>query len=158
VRFEERLDECLRALRRLLDRPGFGIGPTTVGAELGLCLIDDKGRALPKNQAVRAETADPRVGLEIARFNLELNLTPAPLAGRPFAAFASELGQALGIVRRAAAWHDGRIVMVGILPTLRPQDLRLAALSDAARYRALNNGIPRPRQGPVRIPSDGVEP
>ena len=48
------------------------------------------------------------VVLEIDRFNLELNLTPAPLAGRPFAAMASELDQALGIVRRAAAWHGGR--------------------------------------------------
>ena len=102
VRFEERLEQCLVALGRLLDRPGFGTGPPTVGAELELCLIDGKGRALPKNQEVRAETADPRVVLEVDRFNLELNLTPAPLAGRPFAAFAAELGQTLGIARRAA--------------------------------------------------------
>ena len=54
--------------------------------------------------------------LEIDRFNLELNLPPAPLAGRPFAAMASELDQALGIVRRAAAWHGGRVVMVGNPP------------------------------------------
>jgi nitrate/nitrite transporter NarK len=38
------------------------------------------------------------VVLEIDRFNLELNLTPAPLAGRPFTAMASELDQALGSV------------------------------------------------------------
>ena len=50
---------------------------------------------------------------------------------------ASELGQALEIVGRAAAWHGGRVAMVGILPTLRPGDLELAALSDAPRYRAL---------------------
>ena len=158
VRFEERLEQCLVALRRLLDRPGFGTGPTTVGAELELCLIDDKGRALPKNQEVRAETADPRVVLEVDRFNLELNLTPAPLAGRPFAALAAELDQALGIVRRAAAWHGGRVVMVGILPTLRPEDLQLAALSDAPRYRALNNGLRRLRQEPFRIRIDGADP
>src|SRR4029450_3899466 len=85
---------------QLLDRPGFGTGPTTVGAELELCLVDDQGRALPRNQEVRAETADPRVGLESDRVNLELSLTPAPLAERPFAAMASELEQALGIVRR----------------------------------------------------------
>jgi gamma-glutamyl:cysteine ligase YbdK (ATP-grasp superfamily) len=158
VRFEERLEQCLVALRRLLDRPGFGTGPTTVGAELELCLIDDKGRALSRNQEVRAETADPRVVLEVDRFNLELNLTPAPLAGRPFAAFAAELGQALGIVRRAAAWHGGRLVMVGILPTLRPEDLQLAALSDAPRYRALNNGLRRLRQEPFRVRIAGADP
>ena len=140
-RFEERLDECLLAMGRLLERPGFGTGPTTLGAELELFLVDSQGRALPLNQVVRAEAADPRVVLEIDRFNLELNLTPAPLQGRPFAAFASELDQALSIVRRAAAWHGGRIVMVGILPTLRVEDLELAAISDAVRYRALNNGI-----------------
>ena len=107
---------------------------------------------------VRAETADPRVVLEVDRFNLELNLTPAPLAGRPFAAMASELDQALGLVRRAAARHGGRMVMVGILPTLRAEELRLAALSDAARYRALNNGIRRLRQEPFRIRIDGADP
>src|SRR5215207_2955094 len=113
LRFEQRLEECLLALERLLERPGFGTGPTTVGAELELFLVDGQGRALPLNQAVRDEAADPRVVLEIDRFNLELNLTPAPLAGQPFAAFASELDQALSIMRRAAAWHGGRIVMVG---------------------------------------------
>jgi hypothetical protein len=157
-RFGRRLDECLVTLGRLLGRPGFGVDPTTVGAELELFLVDGQGRALPRNQAVRAETADPRVVLEIDRFNLELNLTPAPLAGRPFAALGSELDQALGLVRRAAAWHEGRVVMVGILPTLRVGDNRLAALSDAARYRALNNGIRRLRHEPLRIRIDGADP
>ena len=157
-RFERRLDDCLTALERLLARPGFGTGPATVGAELELFLVDDRGRPLPRNTEVRAETADPRVVLEIDRFNLELNLTPAPLAGRPFAAMASELDQALGLVRRAAAWHGGRVVMVGILPTLVPGDLRLAALSDAPRYRALNNGLRRLRQEPFRIRIAGADP
>jgi gamma-glutamyl:cysteine ligase YbdK (ATP-grasp superfamily) len=156
--FERRLEECLAALGRLLERPGFGTGPATVGAELELFLVDAQGRALPRNQEVRAETADPRVVLEIDRFNLELNLTPAPLAGRPFAAMASELEQALGIVRRAAAWHGGRVVMVGILPTLRTGDLQLAALSDAPRYRALNHGLRRLRQEPFRIRIAGADP
>jgi gamma-glutamyl:cysteine ligase YbdK (ATP-grasp superfamily) len=157
-RFEQRLEECLQALERLLERPAFGAGPVTVGAELELCLVDGQGRALPRNQEVRAETADPRVVLEIDRFNLELNLTPGPLAGRPFAAMASELDQALGIVHRAAAWHGGRVAMVGILPTLQPEDLRLAALSDAPRYRALNNGLRRLRQEPFRVRIHGADP
>jgi hypothetical protein len=157
-RFERRLDDCLTALERLLERPGFGTGPATVGAELELFLVDGRGRPLPRNQEVRAETADPRVVLEIDRFNLELNLTPAPLAGRPFAAMASELDQALGIVGRAAAWHGGRVVMIGILPTLHRDDLRLAALSDAPRYRALNNGLRRLRQEPFRIRIAGADP
>jgi gamma-glutamyl:cysteine ligase YbdK (ATP-grasp superfamily) len=157
-RFERRLDECLLALGRLLERPHFGVGSATVGAELELFLVDAQGNALPLNQVVRADAADPRVVLEIDRFNLELNLTPAPLQGRPFAAFASGLDQALDIVRRAAAWHGGRVAMVGILPTLRAGDLQLAALSDAARYRALNNGLRRLRQEPFRVRISGADP
>src|SRR5512132_1364705 len=139
--FQRRLDESLLALERLLRRPGFGTGPPTVGAELELFLVDSGGRALPINQAVRAEAADPRVVLEVDRFNLELNLTPAPLAGRPFAAFAAELDQALGVVRRSAARLGGRTLLDAIPLTLRAEVLHLAASTDAARYRALNAGI-----------------
>ena len=81
-RFERRLDDCLTALGRLLERPGFGTGPATAGAELELFLVDGQGRPLSRNQEVRAGTTDPRVVLEIDRLNLELNLTPAP-PGRP---------------------------------------------------------------------------
>ena len=144
------------AMGRLLERPGFGTGPTTLGAELELFLVDSQGRALP--QAVRAEAADPRVVLEIDRFNLELNLTPAPLQGRPGPHSPASSTRRSSIVRRAAAWHGGRIVMVGILPTLRVEDLELAAISDAVRYRALNNGIRRLRQEPFQVRIDGADP
>lgn len=45
-RFAERLGECLSALGKLLDRPGFGSGPATVGAELELFLLDGAARPL----------------------------------------------------------------------------------------------------------------
>jgi hypothetical protein len=157
-RFEERLDQCLLALGRLLERPGFGTGATTVGAELELFLIDRQARALPLNQTVRAEAADPRLVLEVDRFNLELNLTPALLAGHPFSAFGAELEEALAVVRRAAARHGGRVALAGILPTLRPEHLQLAALSDAPRFRALDSGIRRLRHEPFLIRIDGADP
>src|SRR5260370_25195794 len=101
-RFTERLEECLSALGQLLERPGFGAGPATVGAELELFLIDGAARPLPHNQAIRAMAADPRVTVELNRFNLELNASPAPLAGRPFAALGCELKLLLDRVADAA--------------------------------------------------------
>ena len=82
TRFAERLEECLSTLGQLLVQPGFGAGPATVGAELELFLIDGAARPLPANQAIQAAVADPRVGVELDRFNLELNATPVLLAGR----------------------------------------------------------------------------
>ena len=82
ARFRDRLEECLAALGQLLEQPGFGTGPATVGAEAELFLVDGSARPLPRNQAVQSALADARVTLELNRFNLELNASPVLLAGR----------------------------------------------------------------------------
>jgi hypothetical protein len=158
VRFRQRLEQSLRTLRELLERPGFGVGPTTLGAELELFLIDDAARPRPHNQAVRAAAADPRVNVELDRFDLELNTTPTLLAGRPFAALGDELRPLLGRVAAAARGHGGRLALIGILPTLRRADLTAKAFSDMPRYRALNNSLRRSRHDPFRIRIAGADP
>lgn len=152
--FRERLAESLRVLRELLGRPGFGVGPRTVGAELELFLVDERGRSLGLNREVLARTMDPRVTVELSRFNLECNLRPGPLAGEPFTWLAEEFEGALAEVRRAAGLLGARVAMVGTLPTLREEDLGHSALTALPRYRALSAAIRRRRHGepmPVSI-------
>jgi gamma-glutamyl:cysteine ligase YbdK (ATP-grasp superfamily) len=161
ARFRERLEQCLTDLGRLLGRPGFGAGPATIGAELELCLVDDAARPLPRNADVRALAADPRIALELTRFNLELNASPALLTGpgsRPFTALAGELGELLALVGEAARAHRGRIALIGILPTLSPAHLDMGMVTDAPRYRALDRGLQRLRRGPVLVRIGGAEP
>jgi len=157
-RFAGRLEECLSALGQLLERPGFGAGPATVGAELEVFLVDGAARPLPHNQAIRAAVADPRVTVELDRFNLELNASPVPLAGRPFAALGGELNVLLDHVADAAKDHAGRLALIGILPTLSQADLGPGVMTDAPRYRALNNGLRRLRQDRFRIRIAGADP
>jgi gamma-glutamyl:cysteine ligase YbdK (ATP-grasp superfamily) len=157
-RFAERLGECLSALGQLLERPGFGAGPATVGAELELFLVDGAARPLPHNQAIRAAVADPRVGVELDRFNLELNASPALLAGRPFAALGGELNVLLDRVADAAKDHAGHLALIGILPTLSLADLGAGVITDVPRYRALNSGLRRLRQDPFHICIAGEDP
>jgi hypothetical protein len=157
-RFQERLEECLSALARLLERPGFGAGPATIGAELEVFLVDGAARPLPCNQAVRAAMGDPRVTVELNRCNLELNASPAPLAGHPFAALGHELDLLLGRVAEAARDHAGRPALIGILPTLSQADLGPDMMTDVPRYRALSSGLRRLRQDPVRIRIAGEDP
>ena len=57
ARFSERLEESLEAMATVLARPGFGAGPTTLGAELEVAVIDEVGRPLPVNRAVLAGAA-----------------------------------------------------------------------------------------------------
>jgi len=156
--FRERLEACLTVLGEVIRRPGFGAGPATIGAELELVLIDSAGHPLPRNESVRAAAADPRVALELTRFNLELNASPIPLAGRPFAALGDELSLLLDRVAEAAAAHGGRVAVIGILPTISAADLSHAMITDAARYRALGNGLRRLRRDPFRIQIAGADP
>jgi len=158
TRFAARLEESLDALALLLARPDFGTGPATLGAELELSLVDACGRPLPVNRAVLANALDPRVALEIDRFNLEINARPVRFAGRAFGALAAELSDALAAVTRAVAPLGGRPIAIGILPTLTAGDLRPGMLTDSHRYRALSNALRRLRHEPFRIRIDGADP
>jgi hypothetical protein len=157
-RFAGRLRQGLAALSALLARPGFGEGPTSVGAEVELSLVDPAWRPLPVNQAVLAEAADPRLTVELDRFNLECNSRPFPLAGRPFEALGADLEDALAGVAAAAARHGGRIVLVGILPSVRRSDLGPEAMTDIPRFRALAARIEALRDADAVLRIDGQDP
>ncbi len=158
-RFSKRLAESVEVLREVLARPGFGVGPRTIGAELEMFLVDAAGFPLPINRQVLSQTVDPRVTVEIDRFNLECNLRPTLLAGRPFSAMRAEFESALAEVRRAAATQGARVAVTGILPTLREVDLGTGALTGMPRYRALSTSIRRQRQdAPFRILIKGEDP
>jgi hypothetical protein len=157
-RFSERLPQDLAALRELLARPGFGEGETTIGAEAELSLVDDASRPLPRNLEVLAAAGDPRVTVEIDRFNLEFNSRPLPLAGRPFSGLRAEFDSALGAIGRAAGAFGGFPVLIGILPTLRKTDLAPEAMTDLPRFRALSAGIRRLRRAPFALHIDGEDP
>jgi gamma-glutamyl:cysteine ligase YbdK (ATP-grasp superfamily) len=157
-RFAARLGQNLQALQSLLERPGFGVGPATLGAELELSLVDRQGIALPMNRTLLTETGDPQLQLELDRFNLEYNLTPVRLAGNPFGLIEAEMEQATEALDRAAGAHGGRVVQIGILPTLRPADLESHAMTDLPRYHALSAAIRRIKPGGFEVSINGLDP
>ncbi|MFN8669206.1 MAG: hypothetical protein U0164_18625 [Gemmatimonadaceae bacterium] len=157
-RFQSRLRENLEALEIVLARPGFGHGRTTLGAELELYIVDFAGRAKGINRDILRQHVDPRLALELDTFNLEYNLTPVEAEGRPFTAIEEELTHALASLNVTAAPLDARIIPIGILPTLTPDDVARTALTDYPRYRALSNGLRRARSAPFTIRIDGADP
>ena len=156
-RMRSRLQQCLLALDALLSRPDFGVGPSTLGAELELFLIDDQGHPLLRNAEVRDRVADPRVTLEVARFNVEGNLTPVALAGTPFTAMREEMDEIMAAVVDAAQGLGGGAVAIGTLPTLSPEDLGESAVTDSPRYQALDRRLRVLRRQPYRIDIAGLD-
>ena len=147
----------LRALKTLLDRPGFGQGEPSLGAELEMSIIDKNAQALSLNKEILEESSDPHLQLELNRFNLEYNLSPVAAAGEPFSLLQAESLKARDSLSKTAAKHDGRIISIGILPTLRMEQLQASAMTDLARYHALASGIKRIRREQFHIRIDGEE-
>ncbi len=158
ARFAARCREGVGALGRLVERPGFGDGPPSMGVEVEIGLVDAHARPAPVNREVIAAAGDPDLDVELDRFNLELNTPPVALAGRPLGAIHDGLVEGLGRVAAAAAPIGARPITVGILPTLRRDDLGAAAMTDSPRFRALQAGLRGLRGGPFEIGIDGDEP
>ncbi len=153
-----RLRENLTALEQLLQRPGFGVGAASLGAEVEMCIVDADAQALPISDKIIASTDDPQWTLELNRFNLEYNLSPVAAAGTPFANMQDELERSLAKIRELALQHDGRIITIGILPTLTKAQLGDDVMTDQPRYHALSNGLRRIRGDDFHIKIDGEEP
>ena len=117
--FMKALLEDLRALDYMLDNDLIETGVRRIGAEQEMFLVDENLRPAPVSVEVLQHANDPRLTTEIARFNLEANLTPLSLSGNCFSRMESELKEVLARARASAKNFGADILLAGILPTLR---------------------------------------
>ncbi len=158
ARFREALARETAELARWFEAGRFRDEGWVGGFELEAWLVDGAGRPAPRNEALLERLDDPLVVPELARFNIELNGPPRPLSGAALGALESDLAARWRRLQEAAAALGLRACAIGILPTLRPEDLTLAAMSPLNRYRALNEQVFAQRQGrPVRVDIAGRE-
>jgi CBS domain-containing protein/gamma-glutamyl:cysteine ligase YbdK (ATP-grasp superfamily) len=155
--FMKALLDDLRALSFMLENGCVESGIRRIGAEQEMFLIDSYLRPAPVSLEVLGQIDDPRLTTEIARFNLEANLTPLHLTGACFSDMQQELEQLIALARRSAVTQGADILLSGILPTLQKSDLTLENLTPVARYHELNRGVIRLRGGPLSIHIKGLD-
>lgn len=154
--FERRLRAETDLVGAWLEEDRFVRQPPVAGLELEAWLVHPNGTPAPVNETFLAAVARPTVVPELARFNIELNVSPQPLAGRGLDALEAELRETWSRCIAVAEAMDVTPVAIGILPTLRDGDLVPANMSRMARYRALNEQVLRQRHGrPTRLAIDG---
>ena len=147
----------LHALEYMLENDQLEKNVFRIGAEQELFLIDSDFHPAPVATEVLKLAGDPRLTTEIARFNLEVNLTPRLLEGRCLNLLEQELKQVISLSRQAAATVGSDILLAGILPTLEKRDLTLENITPNPRYYQLNDAITRLRGGPFSIHIKGVD-
>jgi len=155
--FMRALLEDLRALEFMIETDRFETGVTRIGAEQEMFLVDRNLRPAPISLEVLERADEPRLTTEIARFNLEANLTPLLLRDSCFSEMEQELRELILKVRTSAAHLDADVLLSGILPTLKKSDLTLENLAPIPRYHELNRGVIGLRGGPFSIHIKGLD-
>lgn len=147
----------LRAMESMLQSNQIEDGVHRIGAEQEMFLIDSNMQPAPIVLDVMKKANDPRLTTEIAKFNLEANLTPLFLGGRCLKQMEDEIEEVLALVRNTAQSFGARVLLAGILPTLRKPDLSLDNLTPLPRYFELNRAISFLRGGSVSIHIKGLD-
>ncbi|RSN53384.1 MULTISPECIES: glutamate--cysteine ligase [Actinomadura] len=157
-RYREKVLRCLDVLARMLGESQFDFRRPHIGLEIELNLIDAVGDPLMRNADVLKAIADPAWATELGQFNLEINIPPRELGGEGAGELESEVFDHLLHADGRAQEVGGRLVMIGILPTLRSSDIGEETLSANARYKMLNDQIFAARGEEFDIAIDGAEP
>src|SRR6201996_5253167 len=155
--YREKVRRSLDALARMLREQRFEDNPAQVGQEIELNLVDSHGSPSMRNADVLDAIADPAWGVEVGQFNLEINVPPRRLAGDAVAELEQVVRDDLNAGDEKARGTGTRLVMIGILPTLRKEDVHLGTLSASERFRALNEQVFAARGEDMRISIDGAE-
>lgn len=156
-KFTRALLRDLQALEQLLADGLIESGVRRFGAEQELFLVDEAWRPAPVAVEVLEDLNDEPFTTELARFNLEANLSPRLLAESCFSDMHAELDEYVDRVRAAAQRLNCEVALTGILPTLGKSDLSLDNITPRARYYALNEAMNEAGPGGFRLRIRGTD-
>lgn len=143
LQFVRHLLDDVQAFEYMLENNWFESDITRIGAEQEMCLVHNKTyKPANINLEVLAKLTDaPWCVTELAKFNLETNLSPREFTGDCISKLEAENMDYLGKIQKVLDEMDASIVLCGILPTLRKHDLEMQNLTPNERYYALMAAI-----------------
>ena len=157
TRHRQKVRTGLDALARMLTQSTFDFDRPMTGLEIELNLVDGDCEPAMRNAEVLEAIADPQFVTELGKFNIEINVAPRALADNGLSSFEESVRSALNNAEERATEIGCQLAMVGILPTLRPEHVTLASVSENARYSLLDEQIFAARGEDLEISIDGIE-
>ncbi|MFI6596439.1 glutamate--cysteine ligase [Nonomuraea sp. NPDC050536] len=156
-KYREKVRRCLDVFAQMLRESRFEFDTPRAGLEIELNIVDERGEAAMRNAEVLAAIAQPDWATELGQFNIEINVQPQDLRGDGALRLENDVRARLNHAESRARSQGGHLVLIGILPTLREDDIGEGTLSANPRYRLLNEQIFAARGEDLHLCIEGVE-
>ncbi|WP_154224623.1 CBS domain-containing protein [Marinicella rhabdoformis] len=147
----------LRALELMMSEGLIERGARRIGAEQEMFITDNNYGPNCTALKLLEDIKDERFTNEIALFNIEANLTPRRFEGKCLRQMEEEIKEVISIAKKHAADHDSKIILAGILPTLRQMDLTMDNVTPVDRYFELNDRLKEIRGSDFRMDIRGID-
>ena len=148
----------VKALEKMVEEDLFEKNIQRVGAEQELCITNNNFRPSFNALKILEKIKDPHFATELALFNLEINLDPVELSGKCFSSIEKQLKALLDKAYTAAeSIDDNKILLSGILPTLKKKDLILENMTPFERYKIINDVLKNIRGDDFKLRIRGVD-
>jgi len=154
-KYREKVRTCLDVFERMLAHSQFEFDRPMTGMEIELNLVGKDYRPRMDNADVLAAIENPEYQTELARFNIEFNVSPRPLPGDSALELEGDLRASLNEAERRSSGLDAHIVMIGILPTVMPENFEGDWMSANTRYQALNDAVLAARGEDIYLDIEG---
>jgi predicted transcriptional regulator len=156
--FVDHLLNDLDAFEYMLQHNLFEKDIQRIGAEQELCIVDKDFRPSTNAIEILKKINDDHYTTELALFNLEINLDPFEFKTNCFTKLEQQLTTLLEKGEKAAEQtNNNKIILTGILPSLRKKDLVFKNITPYKRYKTINNVLKRIRGKEFKLHIQGVD-
>lgn len=156
--FRNRLDMETVILQQWINEGRLHSKTPTSGCEVEAWLTDSKGEPSASNDEFLSALQNDLVVPELAKFNVELNTDPLVIQPGFLESMHSNLLKLWQSCEHTALTQGNKMVMIGILPTVKQSHLCIDNQSEMKRYQAVNEQIFRMRNGaPLHLSISGKE-
>ncbi|WP_339756652.1 CBS domain-containing protein [uncultured Winogradskyella sp.] len=147
----------LEALDIMLKKGLIEKKPIRIGAEQEFCVVTNDFFPNTNSVEILEAISNKHFTTEIGKYNLEINSDPLELKAKCFSELHLQLKELLEKAQKAAKLKDSKIVLTGILPTLRLKHIGENYMTDKPRYHVLNNALKSSRREHFYINIKGVD-
>ncbi|MCK5704546.1 MAG: CBS domain-containing protein [Cyclobacteriaceae bacterium] len=156
-RFVKYLLNDIKALEFMIEKDMIEKGIKRIGAEQELCLVDATWRPAPIIHEILPKINNKLFTTELAKFNLEINLDPIEFKADCLSKLESNLLKNIENAEKVLKKEDAKVILTGILPTIRNKDLHISNMTSLDRYHALSNSLSKLRGGKFEFHISGTD-